>query len=233
MPKTLDIKVNNEIVSSRIFSKGSANKIILFCHGFPGTNRLDKLKTSLENQPLEFVEINYRGDKLSEGKFSFLGSIEDVTAVAKYLRAKNKSAKIYALGCSGGGFYVLHAEKENPGIFDKIILLNSLLNAEFLEKSNKMNQLWKVAEKILTLNSNKFYKIELKKVIKKHNPMKFAHEIKAEIKIVQSINDELFSTNVTRLFNSKLSKSSKIEWVQKKGHDLEGNERELVRELLE
>jgi hypothetical protein len=37
---------------------------------------------NLKNSAISLVEINYRGDKKSEGKFSFLGSIKDIRTVA-------------------------------------------------------------------------------------------------------------------------------------------------------
>ena len=63
---------------------------MLFCHGFPGSSRLNLLCDNLKNSSISLVEINYRGDKKSEGKFSFLGSIKDIRTVASYLKEKYK-----------------------------------------------------------------------------------------------------------------------------------------------
>ena len=41
----------------------NAKKIMLFCHGFPGSSRLVRLCDNLKTKPISIVEINYRGDK--------------------------------------------------------------------------------------------------------------------------------------------------------------------------
>jgi predicted alpha/beta-fold hydrolase len=83
----------------------NAKKILLFCHGFPGSSRLVSLYDNLKNNSISIVEINYRGDKKSEGKFSFLGSIKDIKTASIFLKEKYK-LPLYALGYSMGGFYV-------------------------------------------------------------------------------------------------------------------------------
>ena len=44
----------------------NAKKIVLFCHGFPGSSRLILLGNNLKDSAISLVEIHYRGDKKSE-----------------------------------------------------------------------------------------------------------------------------------------------------------------------
>ena len=129
----------------------NAKKIVLFCHGFPGSSRLVLLGNNLKNSAISLVEINYRGDKKSEGEFSFLGSIKDIRTVASYLKEKYK-VPLHALGYSMGGFYVTNIINKEPDIFDQIILLNPVVDTMSLF-SNKllMDQLWEHAKNILSL----------------------------------------------------------------------------------
>ena len=94
----------------------NAKKIVLFCHGFPGSSRLIMLGNNLKDSAISLVEINYRGDKKSEGKFSFLGSIKDIRTVAGHLKEKYK-VPLHALGYSMGGFYVSNIINKEPWYF--------------------------------------------------------------------------------------------------------------------
>ena len=127
----------------------NADKILIFCHGFPGSSRLLSLYDNLKNNSISLIEINYRGDKKSEGKFSFLGSINDIKTVVNFIKKKYK-VPVYALGYSMGGLYVSNIINNDPYIFDKVILLNPVVDSVALF-SNKslMDELWMNAKKIL------------------------------------------------------------------------------------
>ena len=109
----------------------NAEKILLFCHGFPGSSRLVHLYNNLKNKSISIVEINYRGDKKSEGKFSFLGCVKDIKTVADFLKKKYK-LPLYALGYSMGGLYVSNIINKEPYLFNKVVLLNPVVDSKEL-----------------------------------------------------------------------------------------------------
>ena len=209
----------------------NANKILLFCHGFPGSSRLVSLYDNLKNKSISVVEINYRGDKKSEGKFSFLGSVTDIKTVAKYLKEKYK-VPLHALGYSMGGLYVSNIINKEPNIFEKVILLNPVVDsmALFSDKS-LMDKLWKHAKKILSLKTPEIYKEEINRVISELNPTGFAEKLKSNIIIIQSTSDEVLDPKLAKKFYSLLNTKKRYLKIPNKTHDLMGDEKELIDAL--
>ena len=206
----------------------NAKKIVLFCHGFPGSSRLVRLCDNLKNSPISLVEINYRGDKKSEGKFSFLGSIKDIRTVANHLKEKYK-VPLHALGYSMGGFYVTNIINKDPHIFEKIILLNPVVDilALFSNKS-LMEKLWRNAENILSLKTTEDYQEEMKLMIINLNPIEFAKKLKSNITIIQSTKDEVLEPKLARRFYNLLNGKKNYLEVLNKTHELLGDEKELI-----
>jgi alpha-beta hydrolase superfamily lysophospholipase len=206
----------------------NAKKIVLFCHGFPGSSRLVRLCDNLKNNPISLVEINYRGDKKSEGKFSFLGSIKDIRTVANHLKEKYK-VPLHALGYSMGGFYVTNIINKDPHIFEKIILLNPVVDilALFSNKS-LMEKLWRNAENILSLKTTEDYQEEMKLMIINLNPIEFAKKLKSNITIIQSTKDEVLEPKLARRFYNLLNGKKNYLEVLNKTHELLGDEKELI-----
>ena len=206
----------------------NAKKIVLFCHGFPGSSRLVRLCDNLKNSPISLVEINYRGDKKSEGEFSFLGSIKDIRTVANHLKEKYK-VPLHALGYSMGGFYVTNIINKDPHIFEKIILLNPVVDilALFSNKS-LMEKLWRNAENILSLKTTEDYQEEMKLMIINLNPIEFAKKLKSNITIIQSTKDEVLEPKLARRFYNLLNGKKNYLEVLNKTHELLGDEKELI-----
>ena len=211
----------------------NARKIVLFCHGFPGSSRLNLLCDHLKNNSISLVEINYRGDKKSEGKFSFLGSIKDIRSVASYLKEKYK-VPLHALGYSMGGFYVTNLINKEPDIFDQITLLNPVADTMSLF-SNKllMDQLWEHAKNILSLKPTEDYKEEISMVIGKLNPLGFAENLKSKITIIQSTKDEVLAPELAKKFYNVLTCKKKYQEVVNATHELLGDEKELIDAILD
>ena len=211
----------------------NAKKIVLFCHGFPGSSRLILLGNNLKNSAISLVEINYRGDKKSEGKFSFLGSIKDIRSVASYLKEKYK-VPLHALGYSMGGFYVTNLINKEPDIFDQITLLNPVVDTMSLF-SNKllMDQLWEHAKNILSLKPTEDYKEEISEVISKLNPLGFAEKLKNKITIIQSTKDEVLAPELAKKFYNVLPCKKNYREVVNATHDLMGDEKELIDAILD
>jgi esterase/lipase len=201
---------------------------VLFCHGFPGSSRLVRLCDNLKNNPISLVEINYRGDKKSEGEFSFLGSIKDIRTVANHLKEKYK-VPLHALGYSMGGFYVTNIINKDPHIFEKIILLNPVVDilALFSNKS-LMEKLWRNAENILSLKTTEDYQEEMKLMIINLNPIEFAKKLKSNITIIQSTKDEVLEPKLARRFYNLLNGKKNYLEVLNKTHELLGDEKELI-----
>ena len=211
----------------------NAKKIVLFCHGFPGSSRLVLLGNNLKNSAISLVEINYRGDKKSEGKFSFLGSIKDIRAVASHLKEKYK-VPLHALGYSMGGFYVSNIINKEPFVFDQIILLNPVVDTIYLFSNKQlMDQLWEHAKNILSLKPTEDYKEEISEVISKLNPLGFAEKLKGKITILQSTNDEVLAPELAKKFYTLLSCKKSYREVVNATHDLMGDEKELIDVILD
>ena len=206
----------------------NAKKILLFCHGFPGSSRLVRLYDNLKNKSISVVEMNYQGDKKSEGKFSFLGSIIDIKTVANYLKEKYK-VPLHALGYSMGGLYVSNIINKDPHIFEKVILLNPVVDSMALF-SNKplMDELWKHAKNILSLKTLGAYEEEISRIISELNPMGFVEKLKSNIIIIQSTSDEVLEPKNAKKFYTLLIGEKSYFELPNKTHDLMGDEKELL-----
>ncbi|RZP15114.1 MAG: alpha/beta fold hydrolase [Flavobacteriales bacterium] len=210
----------------------NAKKIVLFCHGFPGSSRLIMLGNNLKDSAISLVEIHYRGDKKSEGKFSFLGSIKDIRTVAGYLKEKYK-VPLHALGYSMGGFYVTNIINKEPGIFDHIILLNPVVDTISLFSNKQlMDQLWEHAKNILSLKPTEDYEEEISEVIGKLNPLGFVEKLTNKITIIQSTKDEVLASELVKKFYTLLSCEKSYREVVNATHDLMGDEKELIDAIL-
>ena len=209
----------------------NAKKILLFCHGFPGSNRLIRLCDNLKNKPISVVEMNYRGDKKSEGRFSFLGSIKDIEIVANFLKEKYK-VPLHALGYSMGGLYVSNIINKYPNFFEKVILLNPVVDsmAPFSDKP-LMDELWKNAKNILSISSRETYEEEISKIISELNPIGFVEKLKSNIIIIQSTSDEVLDPKLAKKFYTLLNTEKSYVEIPNKTHDLMGDEKELIDAL--
>ena len=218
----------SKIICEQYGDISNADRILLFCHGFPGSSRLVGLFDNMKNKSISLVEINYRGDKKSEGKFSFLGSIEDIKIVANFLKEKY-NLPLHALGYSMGGLYVSNIINKFPNLFEKVILLNPVVDSmELFSDMLIMDELWAHAKNILSLKTNETYKDEINRIICDFNPMSFVEKLKGNITIVQSTNDEILDPDLTKKFYSLLRGKKRYIEILNKTHDLIGDEKELL-----
>lgn len=209
----------------------NAKKIILFCHGFPGSSRLVRLHDNLKNKSISVVEMNYRGDKRSEGTFSFLGSIKDIKAIASYLKKKYK-LPLDALGYSMGGLYVSNIIYKDPNVFDKVILLNPVVDSKTLFSDKPlMDDLWKHAKNILSLKTRETYEEEESRIISDLNPIRFVEKIKSNVIVIQSASDEVLDPKLAKKFYTLLNVEKSYVEIPNKTHDLIGDEKELLDSL--
>ena len=232
MKKSFSLDVDGSMLICEQYGDiNNANRIILFCHGFPGSSRLERLYFNLKNKSISIVEINYRGDKRSEGRFSFLGSIKDIEVVANYLNQKFK-VPLHVLGYSMGGLYVCNIINKNPHIFDEVVLLNPVVDSMALF-SNKllMDELWIHANNILSLNVAETYKDEISYLINDLNPIRFAEKLKSNIIIIQSTNDEVLDPKLAKKFYTLLNSKKSYHEIPNKIHGLKGDEKELLVQL--
>ena len=228
----LELDVNgSKIICEQYGDIKNAKKIVLFCHGFPGSNRLDRLWDHLKNESVLVIEMNYRGDKKSEGIFSFLGSMEDIKTAANYLK-RNYNLPLYALGISMGGLYISNIISQEPELFNKVILLNPVVDsmALFSDKC-LMDELWEVANNLLELKTPKDYEEEVKMVTSKYNPMGLAKKIENNITIIQSTADEVTDPEFVKRFYSLLDCEKSYYDVLNGKHDLKGDEKELINRV--
>ena len=232
MKTELSLYINgSKIICEQYGNIKNAKKILLFCHGFPGSSRLVRLYDNLKNKSISLVEMNYRGDKKSEGKFSFLGSIKDIKTVANFLKDKYK-VPLHALGYSMGGLYVFNIINTEPHIFEKVILLNPVVDSTALF-SNKhlMDELWNNAKNILSLKTPETYEEEIARIISNLNPIAFVEKLKTNIIIIQSTNDEVLDPKLAKKFYTLLKGEKNYLEILNKKHDLMGDEKELIDAL--
>ena len=175
--------------------------------------------------------MNYRGDKKSEGKFSFLGSIKDIKTASNFLKEKYK-VPLHALGYSMGGFYVSNIINNDPYVFEKVILLNPVVDSTALF-SNKplIDELWIHAKDILSINKTETYKDEINRVISDLNPIGFVKQLKNNIVIIQSTMDEVLDPKLAKKFYNLIKVKKSYVEIPNKKHDLMGDEKELIDAL--
>lgn len=115
-------------------------KVIVVCYGFNG-NRVDqhRILYSFSNfivaNGMVCVRFDYRNQGLSEGMFSELtmeSKIQDVVDVINWVRQRlcQYSIKIYTLGFSDGAKSVMTLYRDNPSLFDGIVLWNPILTID-------------------------------------------------------------------------------------------------------
>ena len=232
MKTNLSLCVDGSIIMCELHGDiKNAKKILLFCHGFPGSSRLVRLYDNLKNKSISVVEMNYRGEKKSEGRFSFLGSIKDIEIVANFLKEKYK-VPLHALGYSMGGLYVSNIINKYPNFFEKVILLNPVVDsmAPFSDKP-LMDELWKNAKNILSLRTPETYEEEISKIINELNPTGFVEKLKSNIIIIQSTSDEVLDPKLAKKFYTLLNTEKSYVEIPNKTHDLMGDEKELIDAL--
>ena len=224
-----EAKVNGLKVVNKVYGDlATAQKILLFCHGFPGTNRLPGLVPSVCKDNLAVVEASYRGDKESEGEFSFLNTIKDIQTTATQIRRISK-ATLYGLGYSMGGFYVLNAIREMPSLFDGIILLCPIADSnELFSNQSLMKEYWSLAKEILTLKPKPFYYEEIKEINRNYNPINFASLLKTSLYVVQSTEDDVISFQTVKNFYDTLYCGKEFIEIPGLNHFPKGDEKQLI-----
>lgn len=227
---SLEIQIEWETIVNKVYGNlKTARKILLFCHGFPGTNRLPNLATSVQGDDLAIVEASYRGDKGSDGTFSFFGSIKDIEATARHIRSINGNALLWALGYSTGGFYVLNAIREAPKLFDEIILLCPIVYPnEMFSNEALMQEYWSLAENILSLQSPSSYTAEIEKINEGFDPMKFADKLITPMHIIQSSEDDVISLQTVKTFFNSLTCKKEFIEIPGLNHFPKGDEAQLI-----
>lgn len=208
-----------------------ADKIVLFCHGFPGTDRLSRLKNMVDVETLAIAEMNYRGDRNCEGFFSFLGSMADIHAVALHLK-KTYHKPIRAFGLSMGGFYCANLAFRYPELFSDVVLLNAVVNpADLFGNHLLMKELWEVASQMLTLRTQQEYTKEIAEILSAYNPMQFAGVIRCPVRVVQASGDDITPPEFAREFYDKLSCHKTYHEIPNAGHGLQGDEEVLIASI--
>ncbi len=226
------IEINNDKIAYFEHKTDKVLKrIVLFCHGFPGNNRLAETAKALNDHGITLIEANYRGDEGCEGKFSFFGSMEDIRALTEHTKEQYSGVPITILGFSAGGFYTSCLIRKQPDLFDKVVLLNPLLDVAFT-RSPMMDVLWEEARESLQLYDSDFYKHEIEKMHKEYNPIEFVAELTPEIHIVQSSDDEVLPPATAESFYDKLQNPGELVWISNAKHSISGNEPELINVLI-
>ena len=217
----MKINIGNTYINCHNY-KFCKEKVLIFAHGFPGTNRLPKLIPHLNKKGVAWVEINYKGDKYTNDKFSFIGSIKDIKNGINFIREKFNPIYLNILGYSYGGFCTLNLIRTHREFFNKIILLNPVIDANFFKIHPIMPTLWNIAKNILNLREKNYYEKEIDELINRYNPIEFKKELPKRIYIIQSTNDMLCPFNQAKKFAKEIE--AIFIPLRGKSHDLEGDE---------
>lgn len=213
-------------------------KIIVFCHGFPGTNRLHvseekhELAERLTELGIAFLEVAYQGDRNSNGTFSFTGSINDVGAAVCWVEHNHPNVEIVLLGYSAGGFYALNFAYKHPEQISSLILLNPVVAPSVFSSPNLMPGLWKEARNLLSLQEPEVYNKELDDLRVNHNPCLFVHMLAVPTVLLQADHDEVLNVGMARYFASFVNNGKFIR-IKRASHNLFGNEPELITALTQ
>ncbi|MFA5134631.1 MAG: alpha/beta fold hydrolase [Patescibacteria group bacterium] len=225
------IEVNDEKIAYFEYPTKQALKgIVLFCHGFPGGNRLDTLAKPLNEHEITLIEANYRGDPECGGKFSFFGSLDDIKTLTHAIKKQYPVVPITILGFSMGGFFTCCLARDYPDLFNKIVLLNPLLDVSFT-KTEIMQRLWIEAHEALQLYDQNLYRDETERMFHEANPIDFVPELKPKIHMVISTNDEVLPPATAQRFYDRLPNKGKFTWIQGAEHSVSGDEPEIINAL--
>jgi acetyl esterase/lipase len=102
---------------------------LLICHGLPGNEKNLDLAQAVRRAGWVAVTFNYGGSWGSPGNFSFLGNLEDATAVLAYLRDPSTaqslrldSKRIAIAGHSMGGWVAAKTGARDAGLIGTILI---------------------------------------------------------------------------------------------------------------
>jgi len=211
---------------------GKFRKIVIFCHGFPGSNRLSELALILTGQGIALLEVGYQGDKAMGcgGKFSFIKSTHDIGAACLWVEQVYDNIEKQILGFSAGGFYALNFAYEHPELVDSLVLLNPVVTWLIFFDERIMHDLWKEAGELLSLQAPDAYKKESDELRTKYDPCVFADRLAVQVTLLQSQNDEVLKPALARYF-IKFIHDGKFILIKRAGHGLRGDEPELIEAL--
>ena len=131
-----------------------------------------------------------------------------------------------------GGLYVSNIINKDPNIFDKVILLNPVVDSKALFSDKPlMDELWKHAKIILSLKTPETYEEEISKIISELNPIGFVEKLKSNIIVIQSASDEVLDPKLAKKFYNLLNVEKSYVEIPNKTHDLMGDEKELLDSL--
>ncbi len=159
----------------------NAKKIVLFCHGFPGSSRLVLLGNNLKNSAISLVEINYRGDKnIGEiGTFSEFRFVTDKGRMSNYTMDLEKEfdSKYLSPVFNEHSFcgIISHYEYDNKEASDSEWFIESEIEESrpsmggsiylFYNSEQGLKQLWDFDELKKEMNSENINVLELSEVV--------------------------------------------------------------------
>ena len=131
-----------------------------------------------------------------------------------------------------GGLYVSNIIYKDPNVFDKVILLNPVVDSKALFSDKPlMDDLWKHAKNILSLKTRETYEEEESRIISDLNPIRFVEKIKSNVIVIQSASDEVLDPKLAKKFYTLLNVEKSYVEIPNKTHDLIGDEKELLDSL--
>lgn len=102
---------------------------VLLCHGYPGTARNDDMAAALRRVGCVVAVMHHRGAWGSQGKYLVSNCVEDVAALAAYMRSPafcetyhTDPDALFLIGHSMGGSNVLQAARRTRGLRGLVLL---------------------------------------------------------------------------------------------------------------
>ena len=133
-PVSIDLKNNGIKLDAKFYPASKNTKVpsVILLHGFPGNQSSPLgLAEKLNASGFNILVFNYQGSYLSEGKFSFDNSVDNVSAALYFLlepenqtKFKIDTSKIVVCGYSFGGTIAIESAMSNDKIKNIISIAN-------------------------------------------------------------------------------------------------------------
>ena len=157
--KELNIPSEGSLLQGLIYKANGTGKhpTLLLLHGYPGNERNLDLAQVVRAHGWNVIYFNYRGAWGSQGKFSFMNSVEDVVNVVNYCEQNQDElqidvANMVLFGHSMGAWVCLKAIQKLPNI-KKGFALSTWNMARNLKSAEDVAKLQYIEDEYFVLNT--------------------------------------------------------------------------------
>ncbi len=158
--KELNIPSEGSLLQGLIYTANGTGKhpTLLLLHGYPGNERNLDLAQVLRTHGWNVIYFNYRGAWGSQGKFSFMNSVQDVVNAVKFCEQNQDelqidTSNIVLFGHSMGAWVCLKAIQKMPNI-KKGFALSTWNMARNLKSAEDVATLPYIEDEYFVLNTS-------------------------------------------------------------------------------